>query len=125
MNNVALRGSPKAKITIGSNVFFGDGTQMMCFESITVGDDTMIAAGTFITDLNHGTEKGKLMREQPIETKPTFIGKDVWIGANSVILKGSIIHDGAVIGAGAVVKGEIPENAIAVGVPAKVIKYRK
>jgi acetyltransferase-like isoleucine patch superfamily enzyme len=54
----------------------------------------------------------------------TSIGNDVWIGANSIILKGTKIGDGAIIGAGSVVTRNIPPYAIAVGNPAKVIKYR-
>lgn len=52
------------------------------------------------------------------------IGNDVFIGANVVVLENVSIGDGAVIGAGAVVSEDIPDYAIAVGVPAKVIKYR-
>jgi len=58
------------------------------------------------------------------ESKRTFIGNDVFIGANVTVLDGVIISDGAVIGAGAVVSNNIPPYAIAVGVPAKVIRYR-
>lgn len=54
----------------------------------------------------------------------TTIGNDVFIGANVTVLDGVNIADGAVIGAGAVVVDDIPPYAIAVGVPAKVIKYR-
>lgn len=53
-----------------------------------------------------------------------MIGNDVFIGANVTVLDGAKIADGAVIGAGAVVVNDIPPYAIAVGVPAKVIKYR-
>lgn len=56
---------------------------------------------------------------------PIRIGEDVWIAAGCKILKGSVINDGAIIGAGSVVKGMIPKNGIAVGVPAKVKKYRE
>ena len=56
---------------------------------------------------------------------PVIIGEDVWIAAGCKILKGPPIHDGAIIGAASVVKGEIPENAIAVGIPAKVKKFRE
>lgn len=52
------------------------------------------------------------------------IGNDVWIGRNALILSGAEIGDGAVIGAGAVVAGKIPPYSIAVGNPARVIKYR-
>lgn len=58
------------------------------------------------------------------ETKQTLVGNDVFIGANVTILDGVRISDGAVIGAGAVVISDIPPYAIAVGVPAKVVKYR-
>ncbi len=56
--------------------------------------------------------------------EPIHIGHDVWIGENVLILDGVRIGTGAVIGAGAVVTGDIPEYAIAVGVPARIIKYR-
>lgn len=58
------------------------------------------------------------------EHKKITIGNDVFIGANVTILDGVTIGDGAVIGAGAVVVHDIPPYAIAVGVPAKVVKYR-
>ena len=58
------------------------------------------------------------------ESKQTIIGNDVFIGANVTVLDGVRIGNGAVIGAGAVVNTDIPPYAIAVGVPAKVVKYR-
>jgi len=52
------------------------------------------------------------------------IGNDVWCGANVVIMQGVSVGDGAIIGANAVVTKDIPSYAIAVGLPAEVIKYR-
>lgn len=57
-------------------------------------------------------------------SKPVTIGNDVWIGLNAVIMDGVTIGDGAVIGAGAIVTKDIPPYAIALGVPARVVKYR-
>ena len=54
----------------------------------------------------------------------TTIENDVWIGANAVILKGIKVSNGAIIGAGSVVTKDVPPYAIAVGNPAKVLKYR-
>lgn len=53
-----------------------------------------------------------------------IIGNDVWIGNGALILSGTRIGDGAVIGAYSLVKGEIPPYAIAVGNPARVVRYR-
>ena len=58
------------------------------------------------------------------ERKVITIGNDVFIGANVTILDGVTIGDGAIIGAGAVVSKDIPDYAIAVGCPIKIIKYR-
>lgn len=52
------------------------------------------------------------------------IGHDVWIGQDSIIMKGVKIGNGAIIGARSIVTHDIPDYAIAVGTPAKVIKYR-
>ena len=66
-----------------------------------------------------------LCKENKVEeTKQTIIGNDVFIGANVTVLDGVRIGDGAVIGTGAVVVKDIPPYAIAVGVPAKVVKHR-
>lgn len=59
-----------------------------------------------------------------VERKQIVIGNDVFIGANVTILDGVKIGDGAVIGAGAVVSKNIPDYAIAVGVPIRIKKYR-
>lgn len=58
------------------------------------------------------------------EQRQTYIGNDVFIGANVTVLDGVHIADGAIVGAGAVVVKDIPAYAVAVGVPAKVTKYR-
>lgn len=54
----------------------------------------------------------------------TTIGNDVWIGQNVMIMSGINIGNGAVIGAGSIVTKDIPDYAIAVGSPCKVVKYR-
>ena len=55
---------------------------------------------------------------------PVNIGHDVWIGTNAIVLSGVTIGTGAVIGAGAIVTKDIPPYAIAVGNPARVVRYR-
>lgn len=114
-------------ITIGDNVDIGNGTVIYaskCGGGVTIGSNTVIAAQCYIIDMDHGTQADKRIVEQTNSVAPVIIGEDVWIAANATVLKGSDIKDGAVIGAKSLVKGEIPENAIAVGIPATVKKYR-
>lgn len=114
-------------VVIGDNVDIGNGTIIFASKAggVNIGSNTVIAAQCYIIDMDHGIKKGEPIRDQKNTVAPISIGEDVWIAAGCKVLKGSVIHNGAVIGASSLVKGEIPENAIAVGIPAKVKKYRE
>jgi len=115
---------PRALLSIGPHTSIGRNTIISCESAIEIGANTQIAPFVYISDNDHGAQKGARMDSQPHVTKPVRIGNDVWIGAGAIILKGVTIADGAVIGAGAVVTHDVGTNAIAVGVPAKTIKER-
>ena len=57
-------------------------------------------------------------------TKETIVGNDVWIGCNAIVRSGVTIGNGAVIGAGSIVLEDVPDYAVVVGAPARIIKYR-
>ena len=61
---------------------------------------------------------------EPPSATPVTVGDDVVVGANAVVLEGVQIGKGAVVAAGAIVTENVPENAVVVGAPAKIIKYR-
>jgi len=88
--------------------------------NITIGKNVKIGYGVFILSASTitGSKKIRILRA------PITIGDDVEIGSNSVILPGIRIGNNSTIGAGAVVTLDIPENSIAVGVPARVIKKK-
>ena len=116
---------PESELTIGNDTYIGRWTIILAYESVQIGNDCLIAPGCHITDVNHGIEPGELIRKQKYTSKPIRIGNDVWMGAGSSILPGVTIGDGAVIGARSVVTKDVPANAIAAGVPAKVLRYRE
>ena len=114
-------------IVLGNNVNIGNGTVFYSSSrgGITIGDNTMIAAHCYLIDSDHGISAGKAILDQEDTVEKIEIGEDVWLAAGVKVLKGSKIGKGAIIGANAVVKSSIPENSVAVGVPAAVRKYRK
>jgi virginiamycin A acetyltransferase len=67
---------------------------------------------------------GELSDFDQLSKGPVEIGSDVWIGTRSLVLSGARIGDGAVIAAGSIVVDDIPPYAIALGSPAKVVRYR-
>ena len=106
-------------IHIGKGVFINSGCKFQDQGGIYIGDRCQIGHNTIIATLNHGMlpeERGDLT------PSPVHIGNNVWIGSGAIILPGVSIGDNAVIGAGSVVTKDIPENAVAVGNPAKVIR---
>ena len=114
------------RIEIRGSAYIGEYCVLECGEAITIGEWTMMGSHVVVIDGDHGTENAdKPMMLQPMAAAPITIGRDCWIGANATILKGVTIGDGAVIGAGAVVTKDIPRGAVAVGVPARVLRYRE
>jgi virginiamycin A acetyltransferase len=107
---------------IGRTVYVG---LYCCLGDVTLEDDVLI--GSHVSVMNggaqHGIERLDIpVREQPGKWPRVTIGRDAWIGDRAVILADVGKH--CVIGAGAVVCSPIPDYGIALGVPARVVRYR-
>lgn len=124
-NRISFEGSKTGRLSIGNRVCIGNNVSISCCQEVTIGDGIVIASNSYIIDSDHASSGGPGAPFDQLICSPVRIGKNVWITSGVSILRGSVIGDGAIIGAGAVVKGMIPANAIAVGVPAKVIKMRQ
>lgn len=106
-------------ITFGNNVFVNSGCHFQDQGGIYIGDGSLIGHNVVLATLNHEFEPEKRGTMHPAAI---VIGKNVWIGSSSTIVPGVTIGDGAVVAAGSVVTRVVPENTIAGGVPARIIR---
>lgn len=88
---------------------------------VRIGDWCMIGPNTLITTVGHPLSPAG-RRERLGKGEAVTIGDDVWIGGNVTILPGVTIGSNVVIGAGAVVTHDIPDDSLALGVPARVVR---
>jgi len=137
------KGDTNRGITIGSGVFIGRSTILSCkngeidigddanigfncevfsASTVTIGSGTLLAAYSYLIGGDH--DKSDMLtplREQRRVSVGVHVGRDAWIGAGVRVLDGVSIGDRAVIGANAVVREPVPANAVAVGVPARIV----
>lgn len=114
----------RAILKMGDRSYLNVGVFVAANESVSIGKATLVAEYTSIRDHDHGTSLAEEVHAQGNVSEPVVIGDDVWVARGVAILKGACIESKAIIGANAVVKGQIPYAGIAVGLPAKVVKYR-
>jgi acetyltransferase-like isoleucine patch superfamily enzyme len=124
------------EIVIGNSCFIGEQTRIWSAKKIVIGNRVLIAHNVNIHDQNshpmdsaerhidqmHILEKG-FRRENNLNEKEINIHDDVWIGFNATIFKGVTIGKGAIIGACTLITQDVPEFAVVVGNPARIIKY--
>jgi acetyltransferase-like isoleucine patch superfamily enzyme len=140
------KGDANGGIAIGSGVFIGRNTILSCKNGdieladganigfnceifsasrVSIGRDTLLAAYCYIIGGDHDfSEASEAILAQGRRSAGVWVGAGAWLGAGAKILDGVTIGDRAIIGAGAVVRDAVPEAAVAVGVPARVIGQR-
>jgi abequosyltransferase len=115
------------RLVIGDNVSFNNDCHIGCINKIEIGNNVLGASRIYITDHYHGAIMPEDINTVPVHRKltskgPVIIGDNVWIGEGVTILPGVTIGNNAIIGANSLVNKDIPQDAVAAGVPAKVIK---
>jgi acetyltransferase-like isoleucine patch superfamily enzyme len=110
-------------VSIGDRCLIGKGSGIVGHLRIEIGNDVWTGHHVYITDQNHGYEDLDLpISMQVMPERPVSIGDGAWLGHGSIVLPGSNIGKHVVVGANSVVTGDLPDNCIAAGVPARVIK---
>lgn len=101
------------KLEVGDDSWVGEGVWIHNQDVVRVGHDVVISQDTFLTTGSHAHR-----RDMALITRPIVVGDGAWITARCVVLGGAQIGRSALIQPMSVVRGEIPDNAVAVGNPA-------
>ena len=111
-------------IHLENNVAINRNCTFLAHGDISIGENTMIGPNVVILTVDHDYRVKGIETHTAHKVSPVVIGRNVWVGANAVLLPGTAIGDGAVVAAGSVVTGDIGENSIVGGNPARFIKAR-
>jgi acetyltransferase-like isoleucine patch superfamily enzyme len=120
-----LKGDHRGRLVIGDGTWIGEQAFLHAAGGLTIGRNVGIGPGVRIITSSH-EEAGRAtpILHSPIAFAPVVIGDDADLGVSAVVLPGVTIGRGVQVGAGAVVTGDLPEYAVAAGVPARVLRLR-
>ena len=113
-------------LSVGSGTSIAGTCVLSAAEKVTIGRDVLMARNVYISDHSHAIDDpARAILAQGIRgIEPVTVGDGAWLGQNVVVLPGVQIGRGAVIGANSVVRDDIPDFAVAVGAPARVVRSR-
>jgi acetyltransferase-like isoleucine patch superfamily enzyme len=140
------KGTGNRGIEIGDDVFLGRGSVLSCKDgdirlgdhtnlgffcevfsgsSVTVGHHGLFAAQAYLVGGGHEFElEARAVIDQPRTSRGITLGDNVWLGTGAKVLDGVRVGSDVVVGANAVVNTDLPDGAIAAGVPARVLRLR-
>jgi acetyltransferase-like isoleucine patch superfamily enzyme len=112
-------------IAIGDHGNFGFHCEVFSGSSVTVGRYGLFAAQAYLVGGGHEFEQeGRAVIDQPRTSRGIVLGDNVWLGTGAKVLDGVRIGSDVVIGANAVVNTDLPDGAVAAGVPARILRSR-
>ena len=112
-------------VEIGAKTVMGQECTISSFRRVSVGRECILADRVMLIDFDHGVvEVERPIREQGIYKRDVRVGHNVWVGYGACFLRGVTVGDNAVIGTLSVVTKDVPANAVAGGVPVKVLRMR-
>jgi acetyltransferase-like isoleucine patch superfamily enzyme len=115
----------EGEVLIGAKSVLGQECTISAYQHVAIGRECIVADRVMLIDFDHGVvEVERPIRLQGIYKRDVNVGNNVWIGYGACILRGVTVGDNAVIGTNAVVTKDLPANAVAGGVPARVIRMR-
>jgi maltose O-acetyltransferase len=122
---------------IDAQIYIGDGSDVhvgsRCqinrgcrISHVVISDKVMIGPQVIVLGAMHRTDDRDvpMIDQGKLETQPTILEEDVWLGARAIVMPGLRIGTGSIVAAGAVVTHDVPPRTVVAGVPARVIRQR-
>ncbi len=115
----------EGEVWIGAKTVIGQECTVSAFQHVSIGRECIVADRVMFIDFDHGVvEVERPIRHQGIYKRDVRVGHNVWIGYGACFLRGVSVGDNAVVGTSAVVTKDVPANAVAAGVPARIVRMR-
>jgi len=117
-NRVRAHSGTRITVAQGGNIIIGDdcrinnNCRIACRNEIFIEDGVEFGPGVLIYDHDHDVKAEGGLKAGKYSTSPIKIGKNCWIGANTIILRGTVIGENSVVAAGSILKGNFPGNSI-------------
>ena len=121
---VVLSTAAGGRIILEDRVYIGEYGTIRSASAVHVARDTIIAPHVSIVDFDRRLDTPPADAPTSDDAAAVRIGRDVWFGAGVRVLGGVTVGNQAVLGAGAVADADIPDRAVAIGAPARVVRYR-
>ncbi|MHB2022759.1 MAG: DapH/DapD/GlmU-related protein [Mycobacteriales bacterium] len=96
------------KLSLGNNVWLGEGSWLLNLEEIAIADDVCVSQEAFLCTGSHDGRSPTFR----YDNAPIHIGRGAWVGARAAVLRGVTVGEGAVIGAGEIVRGDVAPGAL-------------
>ncbi len=115
----------EGEVRIGAKTVLGQECTISAFQHVSIGRECIVADRVMLIDFDHGAvEIERPIREQGIYKRDVRVGHNVWVGYGVSILRGVTVGDNSVLGTSTVVSHDVPANAVAAGVPVRVLRMR-
>jgi len=115
----------EGEVRIGAKTVLGQECTISCYQHVSIGRECIVADRTMFIDFDHGVvDVEQPIRAQGIYMRDVRVGHNVWVGYGACFLRGVTVGDNCVIGTYGVVTRDLPANAVAAGVPARVVRMR-
>lgn len=113
------------RLSFDAGGYIGVGAVVVCRSSVRVGRNALFAEYVTIRDQDHSMDSTAGQGRVGFTSSPIVIGDNVWLGAKVTVTQGVTIGNNVVVGANSVVTHDLPDNCVALGAPARVVRQLK